>query len=311
MFSLSFYAAALPEGTSPLFPLDFKAKICYYLLMNTTIDEVIEKHNFLPIGEQNPKIKQVKGILSNSKPNPQKLFVAEGIWILKMCEQFHTPIDSLILCPEHIRTSEAAALADKIAERAENLYTVSSKTYEKISERGQPDGLMALARLPSHDLSAFDPPDNAVLLVLDGIEIPGNVGTMLRMADGAGLDGVFICNRKARLTHPKLIKGSQGAILSVPVFEFEKVEDCRRWLKEHGFTVYLADTRAEKYYYDEPFKRKTALVMGSERYGITREWYDGDYAMIAIPMLGKCDSLNVGVAATVLCYEASMKNKMR
>lgn len=275
-----------------------------------TIEQVIGAHGFLAIGEQNPKIKQIKGILSNSKPNPHKLFVAEGIWLLKMCEQFRTHIDSLILCPEHIRTSEAAALAEKLAARAENLYTVSAKTYEKISERDRPDGLMALAALPSYDIAAFSPPENAVLLILDGIEIPGNVGTMLRMADGAGLDGVFICNRKARLTHPKLIKGSQGAILSVPVYEFESVAGCRAWLSEHGFTVYLADTRADKYYFDEPFGVKSALVMGSERYGITREWYDGAYKMIAIPMLGKCDSLNVGVAATVLCYDASMKNKL-
>ena len=276
-----------------------------------TIEQVLHSHHFLAIGEQNPKVKQLKGILSNSKPNPHKLFVAEGIWILKMCEQFKTPIDSLFLCPEHIRTSEAAALADKLAARAENLYTVSAKTYEKLSERDRPDGLMALAALPSFDIAAFHPPENAVILILDGIEIPGNVGTMLRMADGAGLDGVFLCNRKVRLTHPKLIKGSQGAILSVPVFEFESVAACRDWLQSHGFTVYLADTRAPRYYFDEPYGSKTALVMGSERYGITREWYGGDHKMVAIPMLGKCDSLNVGVAATVLCYDASMKNKMK
>lgn len=274
-----------------------------------TIEQVLGSHNFLAIGEQNPKIKQIKGILSNSKPNPHKLFVAEGIWLLKMCEQFKTPVDSLILCPEHIRTSEAAALAEKIAARAENLYTVSAKTYEKLSERDRPDGLMALAALPSYDINAFSPPDKAVILVLDGIEIPGNVGTMLRMADGAGVDGVFLCNRKARLTHPKLIKGSQGAVLSVPFFDFESVAGCRAWLRENGFTVYLADTRAELFYYDEPFGTKTALVMGSERYGISREWYDGDYKMIAIPMAGSCDSLNVGVAATVLAYEAVKKNK--
>ena len=86
-----------------------------------TIEQVLHSHHFLAIGEQNPKVKQLKGILSNSKPNPHKLFVAEGIWILKMCEQFKTPIDSLFLCPEHIRTSEASALADKLTARAESL----------------------------------------------------------------------------------------------------------------------------------------------------------------------------------------------
>lgn len=197
----------------------------------------------------------------------------------------------------------------KIAARTAELYTVSAKTYEKISERGQPDGLLALAQLPRHELSDFHPKNDAVLLILDGVEIPGNIGTMLRMADGAGVDGVFLCNRKARLTHPKLIKGSQGAILSVPFFEFETVAACREWLDKNKFTVYLADTRAKLFYYDEPFGKKTALVMGSERYGISREWYDGTYQMIAIPMEGSCDSLNVGVAATVLAYEAVKKNK--
>lgn len=277
--------------------------------MNSNIEQVLQSHNFLPIGEQNPKIKQIKGVISNTKPNPHKLFVAEGIWMLSMCEKFHTPIDSLILCPEHIRTPEAAALAEKIAARTAELYTVSAKTYEKISERGQPDGLLALAQLPRHELSDFHPKNDAVLLILDGVEIPGNIGTMLRMADGAGVDGVFLCNRKARLTHPKLIKGSQGAILSVPFFEFETVAAGREWLDKNKFTVYLADTRAKLFYYDEPFGKKTALVMGSERYGISREWYDGTYQMIAIPMEGSCDSLNVGVAATVLAYEAVKKNK--
>ena len=273
------------------------------------IEDVLAAREWQAIGEQNPKIKQVRAILSNTKPNPHKLFVAEGIWILSLCEKFDAPIDCLILCPEHIRTPEAAALADKLAARTDERFTVSAKTFEKISERGQPDGLLALAGLPRHDIATFAPGKDAVLLVLDGIEIPGNVGTMLRMADGAGVDGVFLCNRKARMTHPKLIKGSQGAVLSVPFFEFESVAACRAWLEGHGFAVYLADTRAERYYFDEPFGVKTALVMGSERYGISRAWYEGDYRMIAIPMEGSCDSLNVGVAATVLAYEAVRKNK--
>ena len=80
-------------------------------------------------------------------------------------------------------------------------------------------------------------------------------------------------------------------------------------MSSHGFTVYLADTRAPHFHYDEPFGRNTALIVGSERYGISREWYEGDFRMIAIPMEGSCDSLNVGVAATVLAYEAVRKNK--
>ena len=132
------------------------------------IQDVLAAHTWRPIGEQNPKIKQVRAILSNTKPNPHKLFAAEGIWILSLCEKFHTPLDSLILCPEHIRTPEAAALADKLAARTEERYTVSAKAFEKISERGQPDGMFAPARLPAHDLAARK---GGVLRLLSGKEI--------------------------------------------------------------------------------------------------------------------------------------------
>ena len=275
------------------------------------INELLKRLNFQPIGETNGRIKRVKGIISNSKPNPEKLFVAEGIWLASMCLKFGTHIDSLIVCPEYVRTPEVAELIKNLCGRTNERFIVSAKTYEKISEKGQPDGIMALAALPQRDIADFIPPKKAVILVIDGVEIPGNAGTMLRMADGAGADAVFFCNRKVRMTHPKLIKSSQGAILTVPVYEFPSVAECRAWLNKFGFTVYLADTRAQRFYYDEPFGTNTALVVGSERYGIAREWYSYDYSMIAIPMLGKCDSLNVGVAATVLTYEACIKNKLK
>ena len=281
----------------------------YNIMVNP--EELLKELNFVPIGEHNGIIKRVKGVISNTKPNPQKLFVAEGIWLASMCLKFGTHIECLIVCPEHIRTPEVAELIKNLSARTQDRFSVSAKVYEKISEKGQPDGIIALAALPQHDISTFVPPEKAVILVIDGVEIPGNAGTMLRMADGAGADAVFFCNRKVRMTHPKLIKSSQGAVLTVPIFEFESVSACREWLYSHGFTVYLADTRAEHFYYDEPFGKNTALIVGSERYGMTREWYDGEYSMIAIPMLGKCDSLNVGVAATVLTYEACVKNKLK
>ena len=220
------------------------------------INELLKQLNFQPIGETNGRIKRVKGIISNSKPNPEKLFVAEGIWLASMCLKFGTHIDSLIVCPEYVRTPEVAELIKNLCGRTNERFIVSAKTYEKISEKGQPDGIMALAALPQRDIADFIPPKKAVILVIDGVEIPGNAGTMLRMADGAGADAVFFCNRKVRMTHPKLIKSSQGAILTVPVYEFPSVAECRAWLNKFGFTVYLADTRAQRFYYDKHRARR-------------------------------------------------------
>jgi TrmH family RNA methyltransferase len=94
-----------------------------------------------------------------------------------------------------------------------------------------------------------------------------------------------------------------GAAFHVPVVETDSLEACRVWLYAHGFSVYLADTRANRTYREYSYSGRTALVMGSERYGITKSWYDGDVCLLSIPMKGQCDSLNVGVAASVILYE--------
>lgn len=275
-----------------------------------TLEELEREFDFQPIGEQNPKIKQIRAILSNSKPNPEKLFVAEGFWITNKLVKYDVEIKSFIMSKELIKTNEGLFIAKEMTKRVEELYVVSSRVFEKISERDKSDGLLAIAKLPARDLNDFKIKDKSVILVLDGVEIPGNIGTMVRVADGAGISAVFICNRKARLTHPKYINSSMGAALYMPVFEFESVGECYSYLKKHSFEIFLADSRAKLQYYEEDFGNNTAFVLGSERYGISREWYDKDVELIAIPMMGDCDSLNVGVAGTILMYEASIKNNL-
>ena len=169
-------------------------------------------------------------------------------------------------------------------------------------------GMIALVKKEYVDLS-LDKNNYEKVLVIDSIEIPGNVGTILRASDGANIDAVFLCNRRARITHPKIIKGSMGAAFTKPIVEFESVEECKAWLKKKNFKIYLTDTRATKTYFEDDYEGRVALIVGSERYGITKPWYDGDYEMIMIPMLGQCDSLNVAIATTIIAYEASLKQK--
>ncbi|MBQ3494646.1 MAG: hypothetical protein IJA69_04455 [Clostridia bacterium] len=278
--------------------------------LQQNIQILLKNSNFCAIGEQNPKLKQIKGIVANTKPNPKKLFVSEGIKMHYDIERTKTKIESLIICVELIKTEEAFLLLKKLICLAENVFEVSKKTFEKLSERDNPDGMLSLVYLPRPNISEFKPKHKSVILILDGVEIPGNIGTMIRMSDGAGVDAIFVCNKKARLTHPKVIKASQGALLVVPIFEFENIEDCYRFLEDNNFVVYLADTRAEKTYYQTKFSNKTAIVMGSERYGITKGWYARNNELLSIPMLGGCDSLNVATAATVIVYEATKQIKL-
>lgn len=275
----------------------------------TEFEAFVDK-SFVAIGIDNGIIKRIKGVANNTKPNPEKLFVGEGIWMNQHIINEHTEVELLLVCPAYIYTPEAQEAVRILAQRTPNRFVVSAKTYDKIAERDKPDGVLTLAKLPRHDIADFRPDHKGIVLVIDGVEIPGNIGTMLRVADGAGIDAVFLCNRKARLTHPKLIHSSMLAILTVPIYEFDSVDACSDYLLKKGFTIYLADSRAEKMYYELPYGTRTAFVLGSERYGIAREWYTKTPSLVAIPMLGKCDSLNVGVAGTILLYEASIKNKL-
>lgn len=259
-------------------------------------------------GMQHGLIKQVNALINNTKPNPKKLFALEGIWALQKAMRYNLYIESFAFCPECIYTPESEKIIDDYVSMAQDSYIVSKKVFLRMSERENPDGLIAVCRLPHFTLDDIELKENNLIVILDGLEIPGNIGTIIRSVDGVDGDGVILCNRKARLTHPKLIKASQGSNFTVPIVECE-MEEIFKWLSENNFKIYLTDTRAQKEYYEEEYKGRIAIVAGSERYGISREWYDKNVNMISIPMYGDCDSLNVAIATTVVLYEVSLKLK--
>jgi len=267
--------------------------------------EYKNKINF--IGAKNGKITQIKNIISNAKPNPERLFAAEGIWAHNKIIEAKIYVRSFVFCPESVYSPESLAILKTMLETCGDVYAVSERVFEKISERDKIDGLLSLCRLPVYDLNEIKLSGDSVIIVADGLEIPGNLGTIMRTCDSAGAAALFLCNKKVRLTHPKYIKGSMGAAFTVPYYEFEDAAGCAGWLRANGFDIYLADTRAEKKYYEYDYKKRSALIVGSEKYGISREWYAPDAKLLSVPMNGSCDSLNVGVASSIILYEMCVK----
>jgi len=280
---------------------------------NENINRVLERYRAKLnwIGAQSEKISEIKRIVSGRCPDSEKRFAVEGIWAHDKLLQAGLGVESLLLCPDYIYSDEAVRLVETWVERTEEVYIVSSKIFQKLSDRDEPDGLLSVGRLPIREPRQLQLPKDAVIVVLDGLENPGNIGTILRTCDGAGVDAVFVCNPRARMTNPKLIKGSMGAVFVVPIVEFGDAGACLTWLRERNFAVYLADTRANKTYKDYDYRGNTALVVGCERYGVSENWYDGESRMLSIPMRGVCDSLNVGTAASVCVYEICMGKAVR
>ncbi|MGH3870026.1 MAG: TrmH family RNA methyltransferase [Pseudonocardiaceae bacterium] len=256
------------------------------------------------IGTTHPAVKDVLAIERNTAPNRFGLVVAEGLWAVKLALEHDLRIDTFFLCSELIRSDDARGSADELVTRARRSFRVSDKTFARMSERGEPDGLLALVEMPQWYPEQIDFGASALVLVTDGIEIPGNLGTLIRTLDACQADLLIMTNRRTRMSHPKVLRGSQGMSLVVPHIEFADTTEAITWLNRRKFTVYLADTDDSVNYRQVDYGGRTAIVVGSERYGISTPWYEHGFTCVGAPMLGEADSLNVSVSASVLLYEA-------
>lgn len=258
--------------------------------------------SLVPAGIQHPRVKQYLATKNNTKSNPENLACLEGLWELSAALRAALEIRAFFLCPELLRGDAGKQLARQIVDAGTHAYLVSEKVFDRLADRDKPDGLAAIARLPSFTWNDIPLRDSNRLMVLDGLEIPGNVGTIIRCADSVGADGIIITNRRTRLSHPKLLHSSMGSSFTFPVIEAEMAAAIA-WLKQHDFKIVTTDAEAKINYRKANYRRRIAVVMGSERYGIMQAWHDAEDFSVAIPMAGAIDSLNVGNAAVLLLYE--------
>ncbi len=260
--------------------------------------------NLQQIGLRHPVADLVRDIQNNRTGIPRRTLVAEGLFENNMVLESPVTVEAFLWCPEAAYSDEAKTRAGQMMKRAGRTFQISSKTLGYLAERPNPDGLLSIVKLPDLDPDDMRFSDDALILVTDALEIPGNLGTLLRSLDACGAECLVMTNRRTRLTHPKVLRSSQGMSIKVPSFDFDDTEDAIEWLDRNRFTVYIADTDDSVNYRKCDYQGRTALVVGSERYGVSQPWYEAGYRRVGIPMLGSADSLNVAVSASVLLYEA-------
>lgn len=267
------------------------------------------------IGARHECLHRLRHLLSHTGP-ATKQYAVEGVWAHRKLLAVGRTAETLYFAPELIYSAEALALLEATLAQVPQAYLVSAKTFAKLSERDKPDGFLSRGTLSILDPVDLSLPEQTVVVVLDGLETPGNAGTILRSCDGAGVDAVLFCRTRTRLTHPKLIKASMGAVFTLPLVEFDSPADCAQWLRERKFTIYLADApdadESPQEIAMNPYRHmegKAALVVGNERYGLRDSWYQEGVRTVAIPMRGFGDSLNVGVAASILAYDLCNKKR--
>ena len=246
---------------------------------------------------QNPKIKLLLELQQKSQERRQRgLFVVEGRREIERCIQSGYQIDTLFWCPEIFGTEEPQVQGARV-------FQVSSDIYNKVAYRGGTEGVIAEVVAQQRTLDSLKLQKSPLVVVMEGVEKPGNVGAILRSADAANVDAVIVCDPQCDLYNPNIIRASVGAFFSVPTVACTS-EKCIKWLKASGIRILTAQLQDSFFYYETDMARPTAIVMGTEATGLTDQWRQAADEHIKIPMLGIGDSLNVSVSAAILMFEA-------
>lgn len=251
---------------------------------------------------QNPRIKHL--LLLQQKSAQRKadgLFVVEGRREVEHCLSAGFTLRTAFVCDE-------IADASLSLPQGVEVVPVSRNVYERIAYRGGTEGVVAVVEVRNMSLRDLTLSATPLVVVLESVEKPGNLGAVLRSADAAGADAVIVCDPLTDLYNPNLIRSAVGALFTVPCVAC-CTEECIAFFKAKGIRILTAQLQDSKLYYDTLMTGPTAIVMGTEATGLTDQWRKAADAHIRIPMLGRLDSLNVSVSAAILLFEAVRQRK--
>ena len=247
----------------------------------------------------NPKIKSLLSLEKARERRKQGLFVVEGEKEIRMALEAGYRIGNLFYCEEIISREKLEPLftQDKL------LIPVTSEIFEKIAVRESTGGMVAVAEQKIHRLDNLRLGKNPLLIVVEAVEKPGNLGAILRTADPAGADGVIICDPQTDFYNPNVIRSSVGCVFHVSTASATS-DEAIDWLHEKGIKIFSTYVTSSMPYHQVDFQEPCAIIMGTEATGLSEVWIKNADATVRIPMAGKNDSLNVSTATAVVVFEA-------
>ncbi|MDR1997731.1 MAG: RNA methyltransferase [Candidatus Margulisbacteria bacterium] len=246
----------------------------------------------------NPLVKEFLDLHDKKGRQAAGSFLLEGRRELELAVKHGVRITRVLYTGGHF-----AGLSARFSPQTE-LIEVSPHILEKVSYRGGTEGFVAAARIPERRLADWRPPEEPFIVVLDQLEKPGNIGAVLRTAAAAGTAAVLVCGGSGDLYNPNLIRASLGALFILPVFALDSLEAVE-WLRRHKIKIVTASPYARQPHWQYAWPGAQAVVLGSEKDGVSGLWSEQAAASVLIPMSGGVDSLNVSVSAAVLIYEAA------
>ena len=252
---------------------------------------------------QNPRIKQLVKLRDRRDRDEAGLFLVEGYREIRRALEKSIRLTELYFSPEWFLGENEPALIDQAKQAGAQLFELSKDAFAKVAYRERPDGLLAVVPQWKHGLAGLKLGSNPFLLVVESIEKPGNLGTILRSADAAGCDAVIVCDAVTDIFNPNVVRSSTGVLFSVPIVVTDSVA-VHAWLREEGIRIVATTPDTPNVYTKADLRGPLAIIMGSEQYGLSEFWLKESNLLVRIPMAGQADSLNVAMATIITLFEA-------
>lgn len=248
----------------------------------------------------NPKVKEWSGLLHRKGRTKQGKYLIEGIHLVEEALHSNAPVETIVYSLEKEFPS---SLYEAFAKQAEWI-GVSQAVLQKCSDTETPQGIFAVVKKNEYSLESITAEEWDLAVVADGIQDPGNLGTIIRSADAVGASVVVLGQGTVDLYNPKTIRSTMGSLFHLPVIEADLKELLPKAVQA-GIQVLCTDLKAEKHCYEIDFTGPTWIILGNEGKGTSQEARELATQSMIIPMKGHAESLNVAMAATVLLFEAS------
>lgn len=253
---------------------------------------------------QNPKVKEAVKLYGRRDRDETGLFIIEGYREVMRAEIGGAKFSHVFICQELFLGENEESLLEKIEAP---IFETTERVFRKLSYRDRPDGILAIAHQNPIGLESLS---GDFFIVAEGIEKPGNLGTILRSADASGVNGVIVCDKTTDIYNPNVVRASVGTLFTQKVIE-AKSDETLKWLKSNGVQIVAATPHAEKEFTQVDLTGPIAICVGTEQLGLSPLWMQQADIQVKIPMLGVADSLNVATATTLLLYEAVRQRNLR
>lgn len=256
--------------------------------------------------ENNKIIKHIKSLELKKQRNKHKQFLIEGLRIVEECIKYNGDIEYIIYSEKIYSAQGGADLLDKISEKGYYTYKVPNNLFNKISNTETPQGIMAVVNMKETKLQEFNPNNdkNLFFVILDRIQDPGNMGTIIRTSESANVDAVIVTKGSVDLYNNKTLRATMGSIFHMPIIQCDN-DEWVEYLKKKNVKLIAADLDTDKTYIDIDYKENIGIIVGNEANGIKEDILNNVDEKVIIPILGKIESLNASVAAGILIYKAA------